>query len=108
MCSAGEGCCALGEKRCPQFRACYTRSFRSSSARISVASRLCQESCETPPPRNHLKFPPLGKREEKGAMEGSKDRVVSLPTEAGSAEERMLGADLVREMVARKERGEGV
>jgi transposase len=41
-------------------------------------------------------------------MEGSKDRVVSLPTEAGSAEERMLGADLVREMVARKERGEGV
>jgi transposase len=41
-------------------------------------------------------------------MEEGMDRVVSLPTEAVSAEERMLGADLVREMVARKERGEGV
>ena len=40
-------------------------------------------------------------------MEEGLDRVVSLPTEAGVAEERMLGADLVREMVARKERGEG-
>lgn len=40
-------------------------------------------------------------------MEEGLDRVVSLPTEAGLAEERMLGADLVREMVARKERGEG-
>src|ERR1035437_10430883 len=37
-------------------------------------------------------------------MEEGLDRVVSLPTEAGLAEERMLGADLVREMVARKER----
>jgi transposase len=41
-------------------------------------------------------------------MEESMDRVVSLPTEVGSAGERMLEADLVREMVARKERGEGV
>ena len=40
-------------------------------------------------------------------MEERKNRIVSLPTEAGSAEERMLGADLVREMVARKRRGEG-
>jgi transposase len=40
-------------------------------------------------------------------MEERMDRVVSLPTEAGLAEERMLGADLVREIVARKERGEG-
>jgi len=40
-------------------------------------------------------------------MEERKNRIVSLPTEAGSAEERMLGADLVREMVARKSRGEG-
>lgn len=40
-------------------------------------------------------------------MEEGLDRVVSLPTEAGLAEERMLGADLVGEMVARKERGEG-
>jgi len=41
-------------------------------------------------------------------MEERLNRVVSLPTEAGAAEERMLGADLVREVVARKERGEGV
>jgi len=40
-------------------------------------------------------------------MEEAMNRVVSQPTEAGLAEERMLGADLVREMVARKERGEG-
>jgi hypothetical protein len=41
-------------------------------------------------------------------MEDGLDRVVSLPTEASAAEERMLGADLVQEMVARRERGEGV
>ncbi|HZO80559.1 MAG TPA: helix-turn-helix domain-containing protein, partial [Candidatus Binataceae bacterium] len=41
-------------------------------------------------------------------MEAEQDRVVSLPAEAGPAEERMLREDLVREMVARKERGEGV
>ncbi len=41
-------------------------------------------------------------------MEERLDRVVSPPSEARSAEERMLRADLVREMVARKERGEGV
>jgi transposase len=41
-------------------------------------------------------------------MEEGVDRVVSLPTEAGVAEERMLGVDLVREMVARRERGEGI
>ena len=40
-------------------------------------------------------------------MEEGLDRVVSLPTEAGAAEEQMLRADLVQEMVARKERGEG-
>ncbi len=40
-------------------------------------------------------------------MEEALNGVVSLPTEAGVAEERMLGADLVREIVARKERGEG-
>ncbi len=40
-------------------------------------------------------------------MEERLNRVVSPPTEAGAAEERMLRADLVREMVARKERGEG-
>ena len=40
-------------------------------------------------------------------MEDRLNRVVSPPTEVGAAEERMLRADLVREMVARKERGEG-
>ena len=40
-------------------------------------------------------------------MEERVDRVVFPPTEVGAAEERMLRADLVREMVARKERGEG-
>ena len=40
-------------------------------------------------------------------MEERLNRVVSPPTEVGAAEERMLRADLVREMVARKERGEG-
>ena len=41
-------------------------------------------------------------------MEERLDRVVSLPRESDSAEERMLRGDLVREIVARKERGEGV
>ena len=41
-------------------------------------------------------------------MEERLDRVVSQPREPGSAEERMLRGDLVREIVARKERGEGV
>src|SRR5271169_4765200 len=41
-------------------------------------------------------------------MEEGLERVVSQPTEAGLAEERMLGAELVREMVARQARGEGV
>ena len=40
-------------------------------------------------------------------MQERLNRVVSLPTEAGLGEERMLGAELVREMVARKDRGEG-
>jgi IS30 family transposase len=41
-------------------------------------------------------------------MEPVSDRVVSLPRESGSVEERMLKGDLVREMVARKERGAGI
>jgi transposase len=41
-------------------------------------------------------------------MEERLNRVVSLPRESGSAEGRMLRGDLVREMVARKERGAGV
>jgi transposase len=41
-------------------------------------------------------------------MERVSDRVVSLLSEAGSVEERMLQGDLVREMVARKERGAGI
>jgi transposase len=41
-------------------------------------------------------------------MEERLDQVVSPPTPAGAAEERMLRADLVREMVARAQRGEGV
>lgn len=41
-------------------------------------------------------------------MERVSDRVVSLPSEAGSAEEQMLKGDLVREMIARKERGAGI
>jgi len=41
-------------------------------------------------------------------MEERLDRVVSLPSESGTAEERMLKGKLVREIVARKERGEGV
>jgi len=40
-------------------------------------------------------------------MEEQSDRVVSSSTPAGAAEERMLRADLVREMVARAQRGEG-
>ena len=36
------------------------------------------------------------------------ERVVSSPTEAQLAEERMLRAELVQEIVARKERGEGI
>jgi len=39
-------------------------------------------------------------------MEEGWDRIVSLSTASGSAEERMLGAELVSEMVARKDRGE--
>src|ERR1700687_5838863 len=58
-------------------------------------------------PLHSFETPPSGSTEEKGAMEEAMNRVVSQPTEAGLAEERMLGADLVREMVARKERGEG-
>jgi hypothetical protein len=38
-------------------------------------------------------------------MEEALDRVVSQPTEAGLAEERMLGADLVREMGGAKRTG---
>ncbi|MBV8357839.1 MAG: helix-turn-helix domain-containing protein [Deltaproteobacteria bacterium] len=41
-------------------------------------------------------------------MEERLDRVVSLPRESGLAEELMLKGDLVREMIARKARGEGV
>jgi transposase len=36
------------------------------------------------------------------------DRVVSLPRATGSVEEGMLRGDLVREIIARKERGEGI
>ena len=39
-------------------------------------------------------------------MKEGLDRVVSLPTGTGAPAEQMLGADLVQEMVARKERGE--
>ena len=41
-------------------------------------------------------------------MEEARDRIVSLSTTSGAAEERMLGADLVSEMVARKDRGAGI
>ncbi len=41
-------------------------------------------------------------------MEAARDRIVSLSTASGAAEERMLGADLVNEMVARKDRGAGI
>jgi DNA invertase Pin-like site-specific DNA recombinase len=41
-------------------------------------------------------------------MDEGLDRVVSSPRESDSAEERMLRGELVREIVARKERGEGV
>src|SRR6516164_1966599 len=41
-------------------------------------------------------------------MEEAQDRIGSPSTETGGTEERMLGADLVREMVARQERGEGI
>lgn len=41
-------------------------------------------------------------------MEERLDRIVSLPTPTGAVEERMLAADLVREIVARRGRGEGV
>src|SRR3984893_11082956 len=41
-------------------------------------------------------------------MEEARDGIVSLSTASGAAEERMLGADLVSEMVARKDRGAGI
>lgn len=41
-------------------------------------------------------------------MEDEREQIISLSTEAGSAEERMLREKLVREMVARRERGEGI
>jgi hypothetical protein len=41
-------------------------------------------------------------------MDERLDGVVSLSSQSVSAEERMLKGDLVREMVARKERGEGI
>jgi hypothetical protein len=41
-------------------------------------------------------------------MDERLDGVVSLSSESVSVEERMLKGDLVREMVARKERGEGI
>jgi transposase len=41
-------------------------------------------------------------------MDEELNRVVSLPSEPGLAEERMLRGDLVREIVAGKARGEGV
>jgi transposase len=47
-------------------------------------------------------------KEEMGAMEQIRDRVVSPLNETSSAEERMVGAEMVREMVARRERGQGV
>jgi hypothetical protein len=55
-----------------------------------------------------LKLPPPEEQEEMGAMEDEREQIVSSPTELRSAEERMLGTELVREMVARRERGEGV
>src|SRR5215470_520398 len=41
-------------------------------------------------------------------MEEGQDRIVSPSTETGATEERMLGAGLVREIIARKERGDGI
>jgi transposase len=41
-------------------------------------------------------------------MAEEREEVVSPTTEPRSAEESMLGAELVREMVARRERGEGI
>src|SRR5215467_8397032 len=41
-------------------------------------------------------------------MEEGEDQIVSPSTETGGTEERMLGAGLVREIIARKERGEGI
>lgn len=41
-------------------------------------------------------------------MKDEANRIISPPTEAGQAEERMLRADLVREIVARSARGEGI
>jgi hypothetical protein len=41
-------------------------------------------------------------------LEEDPELVLSLSTEAASAEERMLRGALVREMVARRERGEGI
>jgi Helix-turn-helix domain len=41
-------------------------------------------------------------------MQQLPDSIVSPSNEAGYAGERMLGAELAREMVARKERGEGI
>jgi hypothetical protein len=46
--------------------------------------------------------------EEKEATEEGCDRIVSLSTASGAAEERMLRADLVDEMVAGKDRGASI
>ena len=41
-------------------------------------------------------------------MEEEEKRVVSPSTEVGLAEEGMVGQELVREMIARRERGDGI
>jgi hypothetical protein len=41
-------------------------------------------------------------------MEEGQDRIVSPSTETGATEGRMLGAGSVREIIGRKERGEGI
>jgi hypothetical protein len=54
------------------------------------------------------KLPPPRKQEDRGAMEEEREQVISPSTETGLVEEGMLGQELVREMVARRERGDGI
>jgi hypothetical protein len=55
-----------------------------------------------------LKLPSPKQQENTEAIEKEEKRVVSPSAEAGLAEERMVDQELVREMIARRERNDGI
>src|SRR5262245_14666025 len=65
---------------------------------------LCQRSSETPPCRDRLNLPHV----QGGDMESAVRSVGSPSGDQFPAEERMLREDVVREMLARLARGEGI